>query len=182
MLQQQTGIAMNQEHLLDAVQQAAQARQSRRRLAGADDSQRHCTLRQEKLCSSVWLSDWSIPSSSDVMALRMALPKMGNSASASMRGLDCTESWSASSSSGCRARRSLISDACPVGTEPDRFGQHAGDIFGAARWIVQALAHGFPSRAIRAKQDGAQLGQRLIVRLGAWLHRRWACVRSRMGG
>ena len=127
------------------------------------DSQRHCTLRQETLCSSVWLSDWSIPSSSDVIALRMALPKMGNSASASMRGLDCTESWSASSSSGCSARRNLN----VTGTEPNRFSQYAGDVFGAPRRIVQALAQILPGRAIRAKKDGAQLCERLIFRCRA---------------
>ena len=49
-----------------------------------------------------------------------------------------------------------------TGTKPDGFSQYSGDVFSAARWIVQALAHAFPSRAIRTKKDGAQLGKRLI--------------------
>jgi hypothetical protein len=50
-----------------------------------------------------------------------------------------------------------------IGTEPDCFRQYAGNIFGAARWILEALAQRIPGCAIRAKQDGAQLCQRLIV-------------------
>ena len=101
---------MNQKHLLHAIQQTAQNDDFGVRLPGAERLPAPLAgCASEKLCSSVWLSDCSIPSSSDVMALRMALPKMGNSASASMRGLDCTESCSASSSSGWSARRSLTS-------------------------------------------------------------------------
>ncbi len=94
------------------------------------------------------------------MALRMALPKMGNSASASMRGLDCTESWSASSSSGCRARRSLTSE-CPAATAAGRLRparrrhlrRGAMDCPGAGAWIPRRRDPG-PRRMARSSASG----------------------------
>ncbi len=50
--------------------------------------------------------------------------------------------------------------------DPNRFGQNAGDIFGAPRWIVEPLAQSFPSHAIRTKEDCAQLGERLVCTVG----------------
>jgi hypothetical protein len=54
----------------------------------------------------------------------------------------------------------------PARTQSNCFGQNAGYVFSTAGWIVQALAHGFPGRAIGPEEDCAQLGERLICTVG----------------
>src|SRR6476646_4462170 len=71
--------------------------------------QRHWSARHEKLCSTVRLSDSTIPASVCAMALRMAGPMTGKSASARGRGSRRTEEVLASSTVGASARVSCSS-------------------------------------------------------------------------
>ena len=105
-LQQQPGLAVDQEDLLDAIEQRVEQHDFGERLAGAPRVEPPLERRHDRLCSSVRLSDSSIPLSLAAMALRIAGPMTGNSASASGCGSRRTDAVIASSTVGASARAS----------------------------------------------------------------------------
>ena len=166
MLQQQAGVAMNQKHLLDAVQQAAQYDNFGVRLASGErlPAPAQAAPRKALLQRLAERLEHSVQLGCDGLANGLAEDgeqRVRQHARIGLHGklqrfFDDGLQGAAQLYIGMQAR-----------PQADRVGQHAGHIFSPARRIVQTLPHGFPSGAIRTKQDGAQLGQWLRIARGS---------------
>ena len=121
---------------------------------------RHCTDRHDTACSSVRLSDSTMPRKPAATALRIAGPITGKSASASGLGLRCTDVVIACSSGGVSARVKW-DRAVP---EQD-LRKDGADVFGARLRIVEPrLQRGQPA-PLGPHQDRPQR-RNLFVRVG----------------
>ena len=103
--------------------------------------------RQERLCSSVRLSVSSMPLRLAAMALRIAGPMTGNSASASGCGFWRTELVIASSMVGRERTRQLRI----VLAQENGLGQHVADVARHAAGIADAAPRGRESPAVPAR-------------------------------
>ena len=176
-LQQQTALAVDEEHLLDAIEQRLAAARPRRTTCRCA-SPRAATGcdRHDRPCSSVRLSDSTMPARLAATALRIAGPMTGKSASASGFGSRRTDAVIAFSTGGASARASSGSCACCSSTcgstSPMSSARRVRDRRAAPAALRAAAAPGrqISARARRSRASGSgrvgasSSGRRAIIR------------------